>query len=89
MGVRPLIELIGKRCQIKDNSFAFTLATGSNPHLALTRAENPKDRPICKIVSEPYFMRVETLNGIKAYEFITVTYDDLLHVVLNSIDLIE
>lgn len=86
---KPLINLIGKRCQIKDNSFAFTLATGNNPYLALTRRENSENRPICKIVSEPYFMEVETINGIKAYEFITVTHDDLLHVVLCSIDLVK
>lgn len=89
MESKPLINLIGKRCQIRDNSCAFTLATGNNPHLALTLRESSENRPICKIVSEPYFMEVETVNGIKVYEFITVTHDDLLHVVLNIIDLVK
>lgn len=81
--------LIGKFCQVRDNSWAVTLGTGENPMLALTLLCKDKERPICEIVSEPYKMGVETCNGIKEYEFITVMYDGLLHIVLNRIDLVE
>lgn len=86
MEIQP--KLIGKFCQIRDNSYAVTLATGKNPNLALTRNENGKDRPICKIVSEPYLMDVDSCFGIKECTFITVSYDDLLHIVLYHIDLV-
>ena len=83
--------LIGKFCQVRDNSFAVTLGTEENPMLALTHSckNEGKERPICKIVSEPYKMNVETIRGIKEYEFITVMYDGSLHIVLNHIDLVE
>jgi hypothetical protein len=59
--------------------------------LALTQSiiHKGKERPICKIVSEPYKMDVETCNGRREYEFITVTYDDLLHTILYDIDLVN
>lgn len=88
MEIQP--KLIGKFCKVRDNSYAITLATGKNPMLALThsRVHEGMERPVCKIVSEPYKMGVETHRGTIECEFITVTHDDLLHIVLNCIDLV-
>lgn len=86
MRVNP--TLIGKHCQIVDNSYSYTIETEECPMLALTMSNDLKERPICKIVSEPYLMEVVTVKGFEVMAFITVSYDDLLHVVLNYIDLV-
>lgn len=79
MDAKP--TMIGKTGYPIDNSYAFTIGSEDNPHLAGHKGIGFPAKKVT-IISEPFKMSIDFL-GIREYEFVTVRHNRKLHVVLN------